>query len=133
VLFILDTNIISHLIRHPVGRMSEKIRTLDIENIATSIIVAGELEFGARRKDSEKLNAAIKAVLEIIKPLPFTHPDIAHHYGAIRVLLERNGTPIGQNDLWLAAHALALEAILVTDNESEFSRVPGLTLENWLR
>lgn len=133
VLFILDTNIISHLIRLPAGMVSEKIRTRDIETIVTSMIVAGELEFGARRKESEKLTAAIKAVLAIIKPLPLAHPDLAQCYGDIRVFLEKNGTPIGQNDLWLAAHTLALGATLVTDNEREFSRIPGLLLENWLR
>jgi tRNA(fMet)-specific endonuclease VapC len=133
VLFILDTNIISHLIRYPAGLVSQKIRTLDIESVATSIIVAGEFEFGAQRKESEKLSAAIKAVLDIIKPLPLAHPDLAHHYGHIRLFLEKNGTPIGQNDLWLAAHTLALGATLVSDNEREFRRVPQLALENWLR
>lgn len=133
MLFILDTNIISHLIRNPAGLVSQRIRTLDIQSVATSIIVAGELEFGVQRKESEKLSAAIKAVLDIIKPLPLAHPDLAHHYGNIRLFLERNGTPIGQNDLWLAAHTVTLGATLVSDNEREFQRVPQLALENWLR
>lgn len=130
-LYLLDTNIVSDLIRHPQGSISHAIKAVGEERVCTSIVVAGELRFGAFRKGSEKLTAQLEAILDRMTVLALERPvDI--HYGQIRTELEARGSIIGANDLLIAAHARALDAILITDNEREFRRVPGLTVENWL-
>src|SRR5581483_6573731 len=102
------------------------------ENICTSIIVAAELRYGAAKKASPKLTARVEAVLGAIDTVVFdAHAD--EIYGSIRTQLELAGTPIGGNDLIIAAQAVTLDLTLVTDNEQEFSRVDGLRVENWLR
>ena len=98
----------------------------------TSVIVAGEVEFGLEWKGSERLRLNMEAILQAIRVVPLEN-SAYRHYGWLRADLKKKGTPIGPNDLWIAAHALALDAVLVTDNEDEFSRVPGLKVENWLR
>jgi len=130
--FLLDTNIISDLVRHPAGAVTAAIRTAGEDAICTSIIVAAELRYGARKKGSEQLSERVEALLSYIPILPLEAPadDV---YGHIRVSLERSGSPIGANDMLIAAHALALDAILVTDNEREFRRIDGLKIDNWLR
>lgn len=130
--FLLDTNVISELVRHPKGRVSEHIREIGERNICTSIIVAAELRFGAVRRASARLSAQLDAVLGTIAVLAFEAPaDVI--YGKLRADLERIGRPIGANDLLIASHAVALGHTLVTDNEREFSRIEGLSLQNWLR
>lgn len=100
--------------------------------VRTSIIVAAELRFGARKLGSPGLTDRLEAVLGVMEIVPFAAPaDSA--YGQIRVRLEQAGTPIGGNDLLIAAHAIALGDTVVTDNEREFGRVEGLRVENWLR
>ena len=96
-----------------------------------SIIVACELRYGAARRRSARLTSQLEAVLEGIDILPLDE-RADRHYAEIRTDLERIGRPIGNNDLLIAAHARALEATLVTHNTGEFSRVPGLAIENWL-
>lgn len=96
------------------------------------MIVAAELRFGGAKKGSPKLAARIDGVLERMIVLPF-EPPADLHYAALRVALEAGGRPIGANDMLIAAHALALDAVLVSDNTREFERVPGLTVENWPR
>jgi tRNA(fMet)-specific endonuclease VapC len=130
--FLLDTNIVSDLIRNPQGRIAERIREVGEDNICTSIVVAAELRYGAAKKASQKLTARVEAVLAVIDTLPFDAPA-DEIYGSIRTQLELAGTPIGCNDLIIAAQAVALDLILVTDNEQEFSRVDGLRIENLLR
>jgi tRNA(fMet)-specific endonuclease VapC len=130
--FLLDTNAISELVRHPKGRVAEHIREVGESNICTSIIVAAELRFGAVRRASARLSAQLDAVLGTIAVLAFETPaDFV--YGELRARLERGGRPVGANDLLIAAHAVALGHTLVTDNEREFSRIHGLSVENWLR
>ena len=130
--YLLDTNILSDLIRHPQGRIAEQIRRVGEAEVCTSIIVAAELRFGAAKRGSARLSAQLEAVLSVLDVVPFEQPaDEA--YGAIRAQLEQAGTPIGGNDLLIAAHAKALGFTVVTDNEGEFSRVEGLAYENWLR
>jgi tRNA(fMet)-specific endonuclease VapC len=129
--YLLDTNIVSDIIRNPQGAISHAIRAVGESRICTSIVVAGELRFGACKKGSERLTAQLEAILERMTVLPLDRP-VDFHYGQIRTDLETRGTIIGANDLLIAAHALAIEAILITDNEREFRRVPGLTVENWL-
>ena len=92
----------------------------------------GELEFGAEKSEHGERNRARLATLVQRLPLVGIDSDTTRHYAQIRTRLERQGTPIGANDTWIAAQALAIDATLVTDNEREFSRVPGLTVENWL-
>ena len=130
--FLLDTNIVSDLIRNPQGRIAERIRKVGEANICTSIVVAAELRYGAAKKASPKLTERVEVVLGAIDAVVFEAPA-DEIYGSIRTQLESVGTPIGGNDLIIAAQAMALDITLVTDNEQEFSRVEGLRVENWLR
>src|SRR5690348_2365392 len=129
--FLLDTNIVSDLIRNPQGRVAKRIGSVGEENICTSIIVAAELRYGAAKKASPKLTTQVEVVLEAIETLPVDSPA-DEIYGSIRVQLESAGTPIGGNDLIIASQAMTLDLTLVTDNEREFSRMDGLRIENWL-
>jgi len=130
--FLLDTNVVSDLVRHPHGRIADRIATIGEQYICTSIIVAAELRYGAARKGSPRLSAQLESVLGAVNVLPLEAPADAV-YGELRARLERTGQPIGANDLLIAAQALALHYTLVTDNEREFSRIEGLPIENWLR
>jgi tRNA(fMet)-specific endonuclease VapC len=130
--YLLDTNVVSDLIRNPQGRVTEQIRRIGEEKVCTSIIVAAELRYGATRKASPRLTNQVEAVLGAIDILSFEAPADAA-YGMIRARLEKAGRPIGGNDLLIAAQAIALGYTLVTGNEKEFARIQGLTCENWLR
>jgi tRNA(fMet)-specific endonuclease VapC len=129
---LLDTNILSDLIRNPQGVVADQIRKVGAANICTSIIVAAELRFGAEKKGSRRLADRIAAILETLEVLPVSAPADAA-YATIRTSLEKAGRPMGANDLLLAAQVVSLGCILVTDNEQEFRRVRGLSIENWLR
>lgn len=130
--YLLDTNIVSDLVRNPQGRVTERILHIGETNVCTSIIVAAELCYGAEKKQSPRLSAQLEAVLGALEILPFEKPaDVS--YGSIRAQLERARKPIGANDLLIAAQALTLGCTVVTDNEKEFSRVKHLRVENWLR
>ncbi|HXY11745.1 MAG TPA: type II toxin-antitoxin system VapC family toxin [Terriglobales bacterium] len=130
--YLLDTNVVSDLVRNPQGKVAERIRKLGEARVCTSIIVAAELRYGAAKKGSPRLMSQLDAVLAVLEVLPFEAPADAQ-YGALRSLLERAGKPIGANDLLIAAQALVLGHTIVTDNEREFAGVRGLRLENWLR
>lgn len=130
--YLLDTNIVSDLVRRPQGRIAEQIREVGEAQVCTSVIVAAELRYGAAKKGSERLTTQLDAVLEALDILPFETPADAI-YGLVRARLERAGQPIGANDLLIAAHAVAVGCALVTDNESEFGRIEGIRCENWLR
>ena len=128
--YLLDTSAVSDLMRHPQGRVAERIAAVGEANICTSIIVAAELRYGAA-KGSTRLADRVESVLAVLEVLPLKAPaDVA--YGELRAQLEREGRPIGGNDLLIAAQALALGCSVVTANQSEFGRVPGLRHENWL-
>jgi len=129
--YMLDTDLLSDLIRHPQGTVASRIQSVGEDSICTSIIVAAELRFGAEKSGSAKLAARIDLILSALEVLPL-EPPADRHYGQIRQQLTRQGTPIGPNDLLIAAHALALDVTVVTANTREFSRVPGLSVENWL-
>ena len=130
--YLLDTNVVSDLVRNPQGRVAERIRKVGEAQVCTSIIVAAELRYGAAKKGSSRLTSQLEAVLAALEVLLFEAlADV--QYGSLRSLLERAGKPIGANDLFIAAQALALGHLIVTDNEREFARVRGLRLENWLR
>jgi tRNA(fMet)-specific endonuclease VapC len=131
-MFVLDTNVISDLVRNPGGKAAARLAEVGDGDVVTSVIVAGELRYGCLKKGSARLTERVEAVLREIEVLPL-RPEVSALYGEIRRDLEARGTPIGQNDLWIAAQARAAEAVLVTDNEEEFRRVGGLVVENWLR
>jgi tRNA(fMet)-specific endonuclease VapC len=132
VRFLLDTNILSDLVRHPRGKVAARIADVGEARIFTSIIVAAELRYGAAKKGSRKLTAQLEAILGSLDVLPIETPA-DHIYGELRAGLEKAGQLIGPNDLLIAAQALMLGCTLVTDNEREFSRIGDLPLENWLR
>lgn len=129
--YLLDTNIISDLIRNPRGKAAKRIAKAGDDAICTSIIVAAELRYGAAKSGSARIAKAVEALLGEIEVLPFDAPADAD-YGSLRVALEEAGTPIGSNDLLIAAHARAVDAVVVTANLAEFKRVRGLKVENWL-
>ena len=129
--YLLDTNIISDLIRHPQGKASARIGKVGESNICTSIIVAAELRYGCAKRGSRRLLEAVEELLGEIEVLPFDAPADAE-YGSIRSALEAAGRLVGGNDLLIAAHARALGATIVTANAQEFRRVRGLRVENWL-
>jgi tRNA(fMet)-specific endonuclease VapC len=129
--YLLDTNILSDLVRHPQGRVFQRIATVGENRICTSIIVACELRFGVAKSGSSRLVQQLERILEVLSVLPL-EPPVDEHYAEIRTHLEQAGTPIGPNDLLIAAHALALNLTLVIANTREFERVPDLSLDNWL-
>lgn len=130
--YLLDTNMVSDLVRHPRGRVAQRIREVGEAKVCTSVIVAAELRYGATKKASPRLTAQLETVLGALDVIPFEPPaDVS--YGVIRTQLEQAGQPIGGNDLLIAAQALALGYTVVTDNVREFGRVNELPHENWLR
>lgn len=130
--YLLDANILSALVHREPPDVSEYVRSVGQGNVCTSIIVAAELRFGVAKKRSARLMQRVEELLATIEVLPFEEPADTV-YGEIRVQLEKRGRPIGANDLFIAAHAVSLGCTLVSDNEREFSQVPGLRTENWLR
>jgi tRNA(fMet)-specific endonuclease VapC len=129
--YLLDTNIVSDLIRNPRGRVATHIARVGEANVCTSVIVAAELRYGCGKSGSKRLSAAVENLLEELAVLALEEPAVAV-YGTIRAGLERRGTPIGGNDLLIAAHALAIDATVVTANIDEFSRFEGLNVQNWI-
>ncbi len=129
--YLLDTNILSDLVRRPQGPVVNHITRVGEETVCTSIIVAAELRFGAAKSGSSKLSDRVDLILSAIEILAL---EIAadREYGKLRQHLARKGTPIGPNDMLIAAHALDAGLIMITANVKEFSRVPGLKVENWL-
>ena len=132
VRFLLDTNVLSDLVRNPCGWIFDRIKDVGEQNICTSIVVAAELRYGAAKKGSSRLTMQLETVLDALDVLALEQPVDAV-YGESRARLKRAGQSIGANDLLIAAHALALGHNVVTDNEREFSRVVNLRIENWLR
>ena len=129
--YLLDTNILSDLILNPQGAVARRISSAGESTVCTSIVVAAELRFGAEKSGSSKLADRIGLILSALDILPLETPA-DRHYGEIRQHLASQGTPIGPNDLLIAAQALALGLTVVTANVQEFSRVPRLGVENWL-
>ena len=129
--YMLDTNIISDLIKNPQGKAAKQIAKVGEDAICTSIIVSAELRYGCAKSGSQRLLRAVEELLGEITILPFDAPADAQ-YGAIRAELEAAGKPIGGNDMLIAAHAYASGVTLVTGNTGEFKRIRGLKVENWL-
>lgn len=130
-IYLLDTNILSDLVRNPQGIIAQHIARVGEQRACTSIIVAAELRFGAAKSPSRRLQQQVEAILRYLPIRTLTEPaDV--HYGSIRHHLERTGQSIGPNDLLIAAHARAEACVLVTANTREFLRVPDLVVRNWL-
>jgi tRNA(fMet)-specific endonuclease VapC len=129
--YLLDTNIVSDLIRNPQGKVAKRIAKLGEDNICISIIVAAELRYGCAKSGSKRLRKAVEDLLSEINVLSFEVPADTES-GGIRAKLEAAGKPIGGNDLLIAAHAYATGATIVTANTDEFKRILGLNVENWL-
>jgi len=126
----LDTNICSYILRRHPADLVERFAGLNKSQLWLSAIVAAELRFGAAKLDSPRLKAAVESWLAGFEVLPW--PVAAtHHYAQIRSALERLGRPIGGMDLMIAAHAMAEDSVVITNNAREFHRVPGLAVEEW--
>ena len=131
-IYMLDTNIFSAVVKDANAPAGKALEAASIVNtVGVSIITAAELRFGTAKKGSQKLLDYVEALLGTMEVFPLA-PPVDAHYGGIRSELEAAGQPIGSNDLFIAAHAIALDAILVTNNEREFRRVRGLRIENWI-
>ena len=126
----LDTNICSYILRRHPQSMIERFATLDKSQLWLSAIAAAELRFGAAKLASPRFAAAVEAWLVgfDVRPWPL---QASHHYAQIRAALDRAGTPIGGMDLMIAAHALAEDSVVITNNAREFHRAPGLAVEAW--
>lgn len=130
-LYMLNTNIVSELARNPRGEIARRIAAVGPDAVCVSIVTAAELRYGCAKKGSQRLSAHIEAILGAVQVVALDVP-VDTEYGGIRAGLEAAGRPIGPNDLFIASHARALGAILVTANIGEFERVPALEVENWL-
>lgn len=128
----LDTNAVSDLMYDPLGGVGQRMLLVGAGRICTSLVVVAELRFGVSKSGSARLAGQLTTVLSGLSVQPWSAPS-DECYADIRVDLQKQGQMIGANDLLIAAHALALNCILVTDNLREFSRVRGLRVENWLR
>lgn len=128
----LDTNVISDLIKDPMGKVARQLEIEGESSVCSSIIVASELRYGVARSGSKELSLRVDAALSAIEILPFDIPADAQ-YGKLRAQLTAKGKPIGPNDLLIAAHALSQGLTLVTDNVREFKRAKGLSVVNWRR
>lgn len=135
MMYLLDTNIVSYFLRGASPTLNQRILDSAPEALAISIISAGELRYGLNRltpsRRAAQLAHQFDALLTAVAVLALP-PEAAQHYGTARSQLEAAGTPIGGNDLWIAAHALSQDLTLVTNNTREFERVPGLRVENWV-
>ena len=130
--YLLDTNICIYIAKHNPAAVRERFEQLSADALAMSVITLGELQHGAEKSQARsKALAALRQLQKVIQVVPLT--DAAgQHYGQIRSALERKGRPIGNNDLWIAAHARAEGWVLVTNNEREFRRIDKLAIENWV-
>jgi len=129
--YLLDSDTLSDLVGNPHGAVARMIARRGEDSVATSVVVAAELRYGAVKRQSSRLSARLDALFREIAVLPL-EPGIEMHYAEIRVALERAGRSIGGNDMLIAAHALAADLVLVTGNLREFRRVPMLEVVDWM-
>lgn len=130
--YLLDTNICVYIAKQNPPAVRERFARYSAGELAMSVITFGELRFGAEKSSArEKAITTLDQLQSAIQVVPL--PESAgEHYGRIRANLQKTGQPIGNNDLWIAAHALAEDWVLVTNNEREFARIDGLKIENWV-
>ena len=129
--YLLDTNICIYIAKQRPPEVARRFARLAAGTVGMSLITYGELRYGAEKsvRGAEAL-ATLEHLVELIPVLELS-AVVGETYGTLRAHLERLGTPIGNNDLWIAAHALALGVTLVSNNTREFERVPKLKLQNW--
>jgi tRNA(fMet)-specific endonuclease VapC len=127
----LDTNICSYILRKHSSQVIERFERLETCEVFLSALVVAELRYGAAKLGSDKFAGYLEDWLRLfdLRPWPVAASPL---YASLRCDLERQGRPIGNMDLLIATHALAEGAVLVTNNQREFGRVPGLRLENWM-
>lgn len=131
--YLLDTNICIYIAKRKPISVLHKFEQIAVGDVGMSIITYGELLYGAEKSHSpKKAFHTLNDLTSLIPPLPMP-TKAAKHYGKIRSTLEKKGKPIGNNDLWIAAHVLALDLTVVTNNTKEFARIPKLKVENWLQ
>ncbi len=130
--YLLDTNICIYIAKNRPDAVLNRFKQLSVGEVAMSVITHGELCYGACK--SRHREEAYKALAELATMIPVVpvSSQAGERYGEIRSELENSGRLIGNNDLWIAAHALVLGVALVTNNAREFARVPGLQVENWV-
>jgi len=131
-LFMLDTNAVSDAVRNPAGGVATRLTALLPGQAVISAVVEGELRYGIAKGAARQIERRVDALLTLINVVGLDSAT-AKRYGLLRAHLVSQGTPIGMNDVWIAAHALELGLTLVTDNIREFARVPGLVVDNWQR
>ena len=129
-MYMLDTNILIYLIKQKPIQVLAHFQQHDFKDICVSSISVAELEYGVAKSGSVKNKQTLDSLLQLLQR-PAFDDNAASEYGTLRATLESRGTPIGPLDTLIAGHALALQATLVTNNVREFSRVPGLTVEDW--
>jgi tRNA(fMet)-specific endonuclease VapC len=133
VKFLLDTDTVSYFARGASALLVNRMNAMAPQNMAISVITRGEIEFGLVAHPPKKTTVTrMRGLFDAIATLPL-QPQAALYFSTLRHTLARAGKPIGAYDLWIAAHALAENLVLVTNNEREFHRVPGLAVENWTR
>lgn len=130
--YLLDTNICIYIAKQRPPSVAARFAKLATGSVGMSLITYGELRYGAEK--SSQRASTLERLERLQSMIPVITPDAAvgERYGAIRAFLERAGTPIGNNDLWIAAHALSLGVTLISNNTREFERVPKLKLDNWV-
>lgn len=129
---LLDTNICIYIAKNKPPSVLKRFLTMDVSEIAMSIVTYGELLYGIKKSQRpQQSKQALEELAQLISPLPLTLA-VSECYADIRASLEKKGQLIGNNDLWIASHALALDIILVSNNLKEFSRIPSLKTENWV-
>jgi tRNA(fMet)-specific endonuclease VapC len=129
----LDTNICIYIARHEPPAVRARFERLQPGQVVMSAVTYGELQYGASK--SSRRESALSHLAELVQDVPVENLDskAAEAYGEIRATLERHGRVIGNNDLWIGAHAMALGVTLATNNEREFKRIAGLSVENWTK
>jgi tRNA(fMet)-specific endonuclease VapC len=130
--YLLDTNICIYIKNHRPPEVLARFSALQPGDVAMSSITFGELCFGASKSAKQVEAIETLADLKLLIPVLALDANASVQYGNVRQLLQKIGRPIGNNDLWIAAHALSSELILVSNNLAEFERVPGLKTENWV-
>jgi tRNA(fMet)-specific endonuclease VapC len=131
VRYLLDTNLCIYIAKRKPASVHSRFARLRPGDVGMSVVTYLELVYGARKSQHPEDNLSRIEELERLIPAQPLGADAAEHYGALRVALERKGSPIGAYDMLIAAHALSLNLVLVTNNAREFSRIEGLRLENW--
>jgi tRNA(fMet)-specific endonuclease VapC len=130
--YLLDADTFSMIAKQRSEAIAKRLHEVGAGDVAISVVTLAEVQFGLELNPPHaRVLRRIEALSRIVRALPLGL-EVVPHYARLRVLLQRRGTPIGPNDLWLAAHALSANLTLVTGNEREFRRVPTLRVENWM-